>query len=156
QLEILPLYARLSNKEQQRVFQSHPGRRIVLTTNVAETSLTVPGIGYVIDSGLARISRYSVRSKIQRLPIEAISQASANQRAGRCGRLGPGVCIRLYSEADFNTRPAFTDTEITRTNLASVILQMLALKLGDIESFPFIEAPASNAVRDGFKLLEEL
>ncbi|MES2624195.1 MAG: ATP-dependent RNA helicase HrpA [Pseudomonadota bacterium] len=155
-LEILPLYARLSNNEQQRVFQSHAGRRIVLTTNVAETSLTVPGIGYVIDSGLARISRYSVRSKIQRLPIEAISQASANQRAGRCGRLGPGVCIRLYSETDFASRSVFTDTEITRTNLASVILQMLSLKLGDIENFPFIEVPEARAVRDGFKLLEEL
>jgi ATP-dependent helicase HrpA len=155
-LEILPLYARLSNNEQQRVFQSHVGRRIVLTTNVAETSLTVPGIGYVIDSGLVRISRYSVRSKIQRLPIEAVSQASANQRAGRCGRLGPGVCIRLYSEADFLSRPLFTDTEITRTNLASVILQMLALKLGDIDNFPFIELPEARAVRDGFKLLEEL
>jgi len=156
QLEVLPLYARLSNKEQQRVFEAHVGRRIVLTTNVAETSLTVPGIGYVIDSGLARISRYSVRSKIQRLPVEPVSQASANQRAGRCGRLGPGVCIRLYSEADYLGRPAFTDTEITRTNLASVILQMLALKLGNIEEFPFIEAPESRAVRDGFKLLEEL
>jgi len=156
QLEILPLYARLSNKEQQRVFAPHAGRRIVLTTNVAETSLTVPGIGYVIDSGLARISRYSVRSKIQRLPIEAVSQASANQRAGRCGRLGPGICIRLYSEADYLTRPAFTDTEITRTNLASVILQMLALKLGDIDTFPFIEAPDPRAVRDGYRLLEEL
>jgi ATP-dependent helicase HrpA len=155
-VEVLPLYARLSHNEQQRVFQPHAGRRIVLTTNVAETSLTVPGIGYVIDSGFARISRYSVRSKIQRLPIEAISQASANQRAGRCGRLGPGVCIRLYAEDDFLNRPAFTDTEITRTNLASVILQMLALKLGDIESFPFVEAPDSRAVRDGFQLLQEL
>ncbi len=155
-LEILPLYARLSNNEQLRVFLPHAVRRIVLTTNVAETSLTVPGIGYVIDSGVARISRYSVRSKIQRLPIEAISQASANQRAGRCGRLSPGTCIRLYSEADFTSRSFFTDTEITRTNLASVILQMLALKLGDIESFPFIEVPDSRAVRDGFKLLEEL
>jgi ATP-dependent helicase HrpA len=155
-LEVLPLYARLSNKEQQRVFSPHAGRRIVLTTNVAETSLTVPGIGYVIDSGTARISRYSVRSKIQRLPVEAISQASANQRAGRCGRLCPGVCIRLYSEEDFRNRPAFTDTEITRTNLASVILQMLSLRLGDIERFPFLEAPESRAVRDGFKLLEEL
>lgn len=155
-LEILPLYARLSAKEQQRVFASHAGRRIVLTTNVAETSLTVPGIGYVIDSGTARISRYSVRSKIQRLPVEAISRASANQRAGRCGRLGPGVCIRLYSEDDFNTRPEFTDTEITRTNLASVILQMLSLRLGNIEHFPFLEAPDPRAVRDGFRLLEEL
>ncbi len=155
-LDILPLYARLSHNEQQRVFQSHAGRRIVLTTNVAETSLTVPGIGYVIDSGFARISRYSVRSKIQRLPIEAVAQASANQRAGRCGRLGPGICIRLYSEADYQSRPLFTDTEITRTNLASVILQMLALKLGDIESFPFLEPPDSRSVRDGFRLLEEL
>ncbi|MEY4642357.1 MAG: ATP-dependent helicase HrpB [Pseudomonadota bacterium] len=155
-LDILPLYARLSHNEQQRVFQSHAGRRIVLTTNVAETSLTVPGIGYVIDSGFARISRYSVRSKIQRLPIEPVSQASANQRAGRCGRLGPGVCIRLYSEEDYQTRPAFTDTEITRTNLASVILQMLALKLGDIDNFPFLEPPETRAVRDGFQLLQEL
>lgn len=155
-LEVLPLYARLSAKEQQRVFAAHAGRRIVLTTNVAETSLTVPGIGYVIDSGTARISRYSVRSKIQRLPVEAISKASANQRAGRCGRLGPGVCIRLYGEEDFNNRPEFTDTEITRTNLASVILQMLALRLGDIERFPFLEAPDPRAVRDGFRLLEEL
>ncbi len=155
-VEILPLYARLSLREQQRVFEPHAGRRIVLTTNVAETSLTVPGIGYVIDSGLARISRYSVRNKIQRLPIEPISQASANQRAGRCGRLGPGTCVRLYSEEDFNNRPAFTDTEITRTNLASVILQMLALKLGNIEEFPFLEAPDSRAVRDGYRLLEEL
>src|SRR5690606_8471592 len=155
-VDVLPLYARLSHNEQQRVFQPHAGRRIVLTTNVAETSLTVPGIGYVIDSGFARISRCSVRSKIQRLPIEPVSQASANQRAGRCGRLGPGVCIRLYSEQDFLNRPAFTDTEITRTNLASVILQMLALKLGDIDSFPFVEAPEPRAVRDGFQLLQEL
>ena len=155
-LEVLPLYARLSAKEQQRVFAAHAGRRIVLTTNVAETSLTVPGIGYVIDSGTARISRYSVRSKIQRLPVEAISKASANQRAGRCGRLGPGTCIRLYSEEDFNNRPDFTDTEITRTNLASVILQMLALRLGAIDRFPFLEAPDPRAVRDGFRLLEEL
>ncbi|MDR0779846.1 MAG: ATP-dependent RNA helicase HrpA [Pseudomonadales bacterium] len=155
-VDVLPLYARLSLSEQQRVFEAHPGRRIVLTTNVAETSLTVPGIGYVIDSGLARISRYNVRNKIQRLPVEAISQASANQRAGRCGRLGPGTCVRLYSEVDFQSRPAFTDTEITRTNLASVILQMLALKLGDIDAFPFLEAPDSRAVRDGYRLLEEL
>jgi ATP-dependent helicase HrpA len=155
-LEVLPLYARLSNKEQQRVFAPHAGRRIVLATNVAETSLTVPGIGYVIDTGTARISRYSIRSKIQRLPLEPISQASANQRAGRCGRLGPGLCIRLYSEDDFLHRPAFTDTEITRTNLASVILQMLSLKLGDISRFPFLEAPEPTAVRDGFRLLEEL
>src|SRR5690606_10292533 len=119
-----------------RVFQAHTGRRIVLATNVAETSLTVPGIGYVIDSGKARISRYSVRSKVQRLPIEAVSKASANQRAGRCGRLCAGTCIRLYSQEDFEARPDFTDTEITRTNLASVILQMLSLGLGDIDDFP--------------------
>ena len=155
-LEVLPLYARLTNKEQNRVFQSHTKQRIVLATNVAETSLTVPGIGYVIDSGMARISRYSVRSKIQRLPIEAVSQASANQRAGRCGRLCPGTCVRLYSEEDFNSRPEYTDTEITRTNLASVILQMLVLKLGDIESFPFVDPPETTAVKDGFKILEEL
>jgi ATP-dependent helicase HrpA len=155
-LDVLPLYARLSNREQNRVFQGHSGQRVILATNVAETSLTVPGIGYVIDPGLARISRYSVRSKIQRLPIEPVSQASANQRAGRCGRLCPGTCIRLYSEEDFDNRPAFTDTEITRTNLASVILQMLVFKLGDIANFPFVEPPDSNAVRDGFRLLEEL
>ncbi len=155
-LEVMPLYARLSNKEQQRVFEPHVGRRIVLATNVAETSLTVPGIGYVIDSGLVRLSRYSVRSKIQRLPIEAVSQASANQRAGRCGRLGPGTCIRLYEEADFFGRMPFTEPEILRTNLASVILQMLALKLGDIDKFPFMEPPEPRAIRDGFHLLEEL
>lgn len=154
--EILPLYARLSSREQNRIFQSHTGRRIVLATNVAETSLTVPGIGYVIDSGKARISRYSVRGKIQRLPIEPISQASARQRAGRCGRLSPGVCIRLYSEEDLAARPEFTDTEINRTNLASVILQMLALGLGEIQDFPFVDQPDPRAVKDGFKLLEEL
>ncbi|MFB9885665.1 ATP-dependent RNA helicase HrpA [Balneatrix alpica] len=155
--EVLPLYARLSAREQQKIF--HPrgqGRRIVLATNVAETSLTVPGIRYVIDTGVARISRYSYRSKVQRLPIEPISQASANQRKGRCGRLGPGVCIRLYSEEDFSNRPEFTDAEILRTNLASVILQMLALKLGDIEDFPFLEKPDSRFVNDGFRLLQEL
>ena len=155
-LEVMPLYARLSNKEQQRVFEAHAGRRIVLATNVAETSLTVPGIGYVIDSGLVRLSRYSVRSKIQRLPIEAVSQASANQRAGRCGRLGPGTCIRLYAQEDFAGRTPFTEPEILRTNLASVILQMLALKLGDIEQFPFMEPPEPRSIRDGFHLLEEL
>ena len=155
-LEVLPLYARLSNREQNRVFQGHNKQRVVLATNVAETSLTVPGIGYVIDPGTARISRYSVRSKIQRLPIEPVSRASANQRAGRCGRLCPGTCIRLYSEDDYNGRVEFTDTEITRTNLASVILQMLVLRLGDIASFPFVEPPDGNAVRDGFKVLEEL
>ena len=155
-LEVLPLYARLTNKEQNRVFQAHTKQRVVLATNVAETSLTVPGIGYVIDSGMARISRYSVRSKIQRLPIEAVSQASANQRAGRCGRLCPGTCVRLYSEEDFNSRAEYTDTEITRTNLASVILQMLVIKLGDIESFPFVDPPETTAIKDGFKILEEL
>ncbi|MDV5390427.1 ATP-dependent RNA helicase HrpA [Shewanella xiamenensis] len=154
--EILPLYARLSYGEQSKVFSSHTGRRIVLATNVAETSLTVPGIRYVIDPGTARISRYSYRTKVQRLPIEPISQASANQRQGRCGRVGPGICIRLYDEADFNSRPAFTDPEILRTNLASVILQMLAIGLGDIAAFPFIEPPDPRHIRDGFLLLEEL
>lgn len=154
--EVLPLYARLSHSEQKRIFQPHRGRRIVLSTNVAETSLTVPGIEYVIDSGLARISRYSVASKVQRLPIEPVSQASANQRAGRCGRIAPGVCIRLYSEEDFRSRPEFTDPEIQRTNLSAVILQMLTLRLGDIEQFPFVEPPARRAINDGFRLLAEL
>lgn len=154
--EILPLYARLSPAEQQRIFQSHPGRRVVLATNVAETSLTVPGIRYVIDSGTARISRYSYRAKVQRLPIEAVSQASANQRKGRCGRVEPGICVRLYSEEDFNARPAFTDPEILRTNLAAVILQMLHLRLGAIDAFPFIEPPDGKAITDGFNLLQEL
>lgn len=154
--EIVPLYARLSNSEQNRVFQSHAGRRIVLATNVAETSLTVPGIRYVIDPGTARISRYSYRTKVQRLPIEPISQASANQRKGRCGRVSEGICIRLYSEADFLSRPAFTDPEILRTNLASVILQMTALGLGDIQAFPFVEAPDKRNIQDGVRLLEEL
>ncbi|MCE9684712.1 ATP-dependent RNA helicase HrpA [Shewanella sp. AS16] len=154
--EVLPLYARLSYGEQSKVFNSHRGRRIVLATNVAETSLTVPGIRYVIDPGTARISRYSYRTKVQRLPIEPISQASANQRQGRCGRVGPGICIRLYDEADFNNRPEFTDPEILRTNLASVILQMLAIGLGDIGAFPFIQPPDQRHIRDGFLLLEEL
>ncbi|MBH3414285.1 ATP-dependent RNA helicase HrpA [Pseudomonas putida] len=154
--EILPLYARLSPAEQQRIFQSHTGRRVVLATNVAETSLTVPGIRYVIDTGTARISRYSYRAKVQRLPIEAVSQASANQRKGRCGRVEPGICIRLYSEEDFNSRPAFTDPEILRTNLAAVILQMLHLRLGAIDAFPFIEPPDGKAISDGFNLLQEL
>ena len=154
--EILPLYARLSTAEQHRVFRSHGGRRIVLATNVAETSLTVPGIRYVIDPGFARISRYNRRTKVQRLPIEAVSQASANQRAGRCGRLGPGICIRLYSEEDFNGRPEFTDPEILRTNLAAVILQMAAIGLGDVASFPFIDPPDARNIRDGIDLLEEL
>ncbi|WP_252108921.1 MULTISPECIES: ATP-dependent RNA helicase HrpA [unclassified Halomonas] len=154
--EVLPLYARLSNEEQNRVFAPHRGRRIVLATNVAETSLTVPGIRYVIDPGLVRISRYSYRAKIQRLPIEPISQASANQRKGRCGRVAEGACIRLYDEEDFLSRPAFTDPEIQRTNLASVILSMLSLKLGNIEAFPFVDPPDSRFVKDGFRLLFEL
>ncbi|WP_188009169.1 ATP-dependent RNA helicase HrpA [Grimontia hollisae] len=154
--EILPLYARLSSSEQNRVFQPHSGRRIVLATNVAETSLTVPGIKYVIDPGTARISRYSYRTKVQRLPIEPISQASANQRKGRCGRVSDGICIRLYSEEDFLSRPEFTDPEILRTNLASVILQMTAIGLGDIAAFPFVQPPDSRNISDGVRLLEEL
>ncbi len=155
--EILPLYARLSQAEQDRIFHPKGGvRRIVLATNVAETSLTVPGIRYVVDSGLARISRYSPRSKVQRLPIEPISQASADQRAGRCGRLGPGVCIRLYSEEDHLTRPRYTDPEIRRTNLAAVILRMAALRLGEVEEFPFIDPPDPRAVKDAYQSLFEL
>jgi ATP-dependent helicase HrpA len=154
--EVLPLYARLTPAEQQKIFAPMGARKIVLATNVAETSLTVPGIRYVIDSGTARISRYSYRAKVQRLPIEAVSQASANQRKGRCGRVEPGICIRLYSEEDFNGRPAFTDPEILRTNLAAVILQMLHLHLGQIEAFPFIEPPDGKAISDGFNLLQEL
>jgi ATP-dependent helicase HrpA len=154
--EILPLYARLSVGEQHRVFQRHTGRRIVLATNVAETSLTVPGIKYVIDPGNARISRYSHRLKVQRLPIEPISQASANQRKGRCGRVSEGICIRLYSEEDFLSRPEFTDAEILRTNLASVILQMIAAGLGDIAAFPFIDPPDRRNINDGLGLLQEL
>ncbi|HLT10197.1 MAG TPA: ATP-dependent RNA helicase HrpA [Micromonosporaceae bacterium] len=155
-LEVLPLYARLSAAEQHRVFQPHPGRRVVLATNVAETSLTVPGIRYVVDPGTARISRYSQRLKVQRLPIEPVSQASANQRMGRCGRTADGICIRLYSKADFEARPRFTDPEILRTSLASVILQMAALGLGDIADFPFIDPPDRRAVKDGVTLLHEL
>ncbi len=155
-LEVLPLYARLSSAEQHRIFESHTGRRVVLSTNVAETSLTVPGVRYVVDAGAARISRYSHRLKVQRLPIEAVSQASANQRAGRCGRVAPGICIRLYAEDDFVSRPAFTEPEILRTNLASVILQMTALGLGDVAAFPFLDPPDSRAIRDGVALLEEL
>jgi ATP-dependent helicase HrpA len=154
--EVLPLFGRLSAAEQHEVFAPHPGRRIVLATNVAETSLTVPGVRYVVDPGTARISRYSHRTKVQRLPIEAISQASATQRAGRCGRVADGVCIRLYSEEDFENRPEFTEPEMLRTNLASVLLQMAALGLGDIEDFPFVEAPDRRQVRDGLALLEEL
>ena len=154
--EVLPLYGRLSTHDQQKIFSDHPGRRIVLATNVAETSLTVPGIRYVIDPGLARISRFSQRLKVQRLPIEAISQASANQRAGRCGRVADGICIRLYAEDDFNSRPEFTDPEILRTNLASVLLQMASLDLGDIRRFPFLDPPDSRAIADGTNLLREL
>ncbi|MCK3657537.1 ATP-dependent RNA helicase HrpA [Pasteurellaceae bacterium Pebbles2] len=154
--EILPLYARLSAQEQNKIFHPSGLNRIVLATNVAETSLTVPGIKYVIDPGTARISRYSYRTKVQRLPIEPISQASANQRKGRCGRVSEGICIRLYSEDDFNNRPEFTDPEILRTNLASVILQMTALGLDDIDAFPFVDAPDKRHIQDGIKLLEEL
>ncbi|MBC8090958.1 MAG: ATP-dependent RNA helicase HrpA, partial [Pseudonocardia sp.] len=158
-IEILPLYARQTTAEQQRVFapkQSSLGRRVVLATNVAETSLTVPGIRYVIDPGLARISRYSRRLKVQRLPIEKVSQASANQRAGRCGRVADGICIRLYAEDDFDARPLFTDPEILRTNLASVVLQMISLELGEITEFPFVEPPDERSVNDGLALLHEL
>jgi len=155
-LEIVPLYARLTSAEQQKIFAPHRGRRVVLSTNVAETSLTVPGIRYVVDSGRARVSRYSYRSKVQRLPIEPISQASANQRAGRCGRVSAGVCVRLYSEDDFNNRREFTEPEILRTNLAAVILRMLQLNMGEISQFPFVDAPDNRLIRDGYQLLEEL
>src|SRR5215213_3309982 len=155
-VDILPLYARLSTREQQRVFKPHAGRRVVLATNVAETSLTVPGIKYVVDPGTARISRYSARLKVQRLPIEPISQASADQRKGRCGRTSDGTCIRLYDEDDFAERPRFTDPEILRTSLASVILQMAAAGLGDIADFPFLDPPDRRQVRDGIRLLQEL
>ncbi|MFC5137300.1 ATP-dependent RNA helicase HrpA [Actinomycetospora rhizophila] len=157
-LDVLPLYARLSAAEQHRVFEPARGgrRRVVLATNVAETSLTVPGIRYVVDPGLARISRYSRRTKVQRLPIEPISQASATQRAGRCGRVADGICIRLYAQDDFDARPEFTDPEIQRTNLASVILQMAGAKLGPVEDFPFVDPPERLAVRDGVRLLTEL
>ncbi|MGY6499493.1 MAG: ATP-dependent RNA helicase HrpA [Acidimicrobiales bacterium] len=154
--EILPLYARLSAAEQHRVFRPHDGRRVVLATNVAETSLTVPGVRYVVDPGTARISRFSHRTKVQRLPIEPVSQASADQRAGRCGRVGPGICIRLYTEDDFHARPEFTEPEIQRTNLASVILQMASLGLGEVEDFPFVDPPDHRAIRDGIALLHEL
>ncbi|MEM7360409.1 MAG: ATP-dependent RNA helicase HrpA [Pseudomonadota bacterium] len=155
-ITILPLYSRLSIAEQNRVFQKSPQRKVVLATNVAETSITVPGIAYVIDPGLARISRYSFRSKVQRLPIEAISQASANQRQGRCGRVANGVCIRLYSEQDYDQRPEFTQAEILRSNLASVILKMLRLGIRDINRFEFVDKPDKRLLNDGYKLLEEL
>jgi ATP-dependent helicase HrpA len=155
-IEVLPMYARLSAAEQYRVFQPHSGRRVVLATNVAETSLTVPGIRYVVDPGTARISRYSQRTKVQRLPIEEVSQASARQRAGRCGRTSEGICIRLYSEEDFLARPEFTEPEILRTSLASVILRMAALDLGAVADFPFVDPPDARTVTDGVRLLEEL
>ncbi|WP_022917488.1 ATP-dependent RNA helicase HrpA [Ruania albidiflava] len=155
-VEVIPLYARLSAAEQHRVFQPHTTRRIVIATNVAETSLTVPGIRYVIDTGTARISRYSTRTKVQRLPIEPISQASANQRAGRCGRVADGICIRLYSKSDYESRPEFTEPEILRTSLASVILQMAAIGLGDVAKFDFLDSPDSRAIKDGTQLLAEL
>ncbi|WP_319241485.1 ATP-dependent RNA helicase HrpA [uncultured Propionivibrio sp.] len=154
--EILPLFARLSAEEQSRIFRPHQGRRIVLATNVAETSLTVPGIRYVVDTGLARIKRYSYRNKVEQLQVEKIAQASANQRAGRCGRVSAGVCIRLYDEQDFVRRPAYADPEILRSSLAGVILRMKSLRLGDVESFPFLEAPPPKAINDGYQLLQEL
>src|SRR5690606_14934405 len=154
----LPLYGRLSVNEQDRIFRTAGaggggGGRVILSTNVAETSVTVPGIRSVVDVGLARISRYSARTKVQHLPVEKISQASARQRAGRCGRIGPGVCIRLYSEEDFDARPVFTEPEIQRANLASVILQMRALKLGAVEQFPFLDPPDRRLIRDGYETL---
>ncbi len=154
--EVLPLFARLSQAEQDRIFDGHTGRRIVLATNVAETSLTVPGIRYVIDAGTARVKRYSFRSKVEQLLVEPVSQAAANQRAGRCGRVANGICIRLYDEADFNSRPRFTDPEILRSSLAGVILRMKSLHLGDVTQFPFIEAPSGRAIADGYQLLAEL
>src|SRR5436309_2785091 len=154
--EILPLFARLSAEEQERVFKPHGGRRIVLATNVAETSLTVPGIRYVVDTGRARVKRYSYRNKVEQLRVENISQASAKQRAGRCGRVASGVCVRLYAEEEFNSRPAFTDPEVLRSSLASVILRMKSLGLGTVEEFPFIDSPASKAIQDGYALLAEL
>jgi len=155
-IEVLPLFARLSIEDQQKIFKSHSSRRIVLATNVAETSLTVPGIKYVIDAGLARVNRYSPRAKVEQLQIEKISQAAAKQRAGRCGRVSHGTCVRLYSEEDFNNRPEFTEPEILRSSLASVILRMAALRLGDVAEFPFIEAPSSRLIADGYLLLQEL
>ena len=154
--EVLPLFARLSQAEQDRIFDGHTGRRLVLATNVAETSLTVPGIRYVIDAGTARVKRYSFRSKVEQLLVDPISQAAANQRAGRCGRVANGICIRLYDEADFNARPRFTDPEILRSSLAGVILRMKSLHLGDVVQFPFIEAPSGRAIADGYQLLGEL
>src|SRR5258706_2920617 len=155
-LEILPLFARLSVADQQRVFETGNARRVVLATNVAETSLTVPGIRFVIDSGLARINRYSVKNKVQLLQIEKISQAAANQRAGRCGRVAPGICVRLFSEEEFAARQPYTDPEILRSSLASVILRMASLRIGEVEAFPFLERPQPRAIADGYQLLQEL
>jgi ATP-dependent helicase HrpA len=154
--EVVPLFARLSQQEQDRVFEPSRTRRIVLATNVAETSLTVPGIRSVIDTGTARVKRYSFRSKVEQLLVEPISQAAANQRAGRCGRVANGIAIRLYEEADFNSRPRFTDPEILRSSLAGVILRMKSLHLGAVEDFPFIDAPSRRAIADGYQLLNEL
>src|SRR6185503_16077149 len=154
--EILPLYARLSFEEQERVFKPALARRIVLATNVAETSLTVPGIRYVIDTGLARVNRYSWRNKVEQLQIEKVSRASANQRAGRCGRVAPGICIRLYAEEDFAARPEFGEPEILRSSLAAVILRMKSLRIGDVEDFPFLEPPSPRMIADGYQLLAEL
>ncbi|MFN5178894.1 ATP-dependent RNA helicase HrpA, partial [Limnohabitans sp.] len=154
--DVLPLFARLSQAEQDRVFEASNGRRIVLATNVAETSLTVPGIRYVIDAGTARVKRYSLRSKVEQLLVEPVSQAAANQRAGRCGRVANGICIRLYDEKDFSARPRFTDPEILRSSLAGVILRMKSLHLGQVDDFPFIEAPSKRAITDGYQLLAEL
>ena len=154
-VEILPLFARLSFAEQERVFQPGDTRRIVLATNVAETSLTVPGIHYVIDTGWARVNRYSYRNKVEQLLVEKISQASANQRAGRCGRIANGVCIRLYTEQDYQGRAEFTDPEILRSSLAPVILRMKSLNIGDVEDFPFLEPPSPRMITDGYQLLAE-
>src|SRR6185312_8863577 len=155
-VDILPLFARLSAQEQERVFKSSNARRIVLATNVAETSLTVPGIRYVVDTGLARVKRYSYRNKVEQLQIEPVAQSAANQRAGRCGRVAAGVCIRLYEEQDFLQRPKFTEPEILRSSLAAVILRMKSLHLTDVETFPFIEPPLGRAIADGYQLLQEL
>ncbi|MDP3036322.1 MAG: helicase-related protein, partial [Rhodocyclaceae bacterium] len=155
-LEVLPLFARQSAQEQARVFAGHQGQRVILATNVAETSLTVPGIRYVVDSGLARVKRYSHRNKVEQLQVEAISRASANQRAGRCGRVAAGVCFRLYAEDDFNKRAAYTEPEILRSSLAGVILRMKSLHLGAVEEFPFLEAPLPRMIADGYTLLAEL
>src|SRR5437867_6551370 len=154
--EILPLFARLSAEEQERIFKPHAGRRIVLATNVAETSLTVPGVRYVVDAGLARVNRCSYRNTVERLRVESVSQASAKQRAGRCGRVASGICVRLYAKEEFKSRPAFTDPEVLRSSLANVILRMKSLGLGRVEEFPFIDPPASKAIQDGYALLAEL